>query len=273
MSEEITQVPWGKQMGTFARRYLQQLGRNKMIVFLTIGWPVLWYFMTMILFIDAPAGTDLGPMKAANGISFGLFGAFTVTVAVFAGEFARDLAGDRYRKLRSLPIAPTADLASRFVTGAALGSTSYLVTVVVAYVHGATFQSMTLETLAIIALTLVLFCLIAMALAMVLALVVTKPEHMTTIAVVTVLMAFFVTGYNGTSPGLIANFAEIVNYLPNSLATRMQIAAWVGTTNLEFMTPPEAPLSLQSASVLLGYAVVLLGVSTVIIDRVAYGRD
>lgn len=244
-----------------------------MIVFLTVAWPVLWYFLTIEFFVDLPPGTDLGPLKAVNGINYGLFGAFTVTVAIFAGAFARDLEGNRYRKLRSMPIAPTADLAGRFVAGAILGVASYLVTILVAYAHGATFGPLTVETVAILALTLGSFCLIAMALAMVLALVVTKPEQMTTIAIVTVLMAYFVTGFNGSSPEMLADGAEIVNYLPNSLATRMQIAYWVGTENLGTMTPPEAPDSIEYVGILLGYAIVLLTASIVIVRRIAYGRD
>ncbi len=261
------------QTRTFARRQLQQLRRNKMIVFLTVAWPVLWYFLTIEFFVDLPPGTDLGPMKAVNGINYGLFGAFTVTVAVFAGAFARDLEGNRYRKLRSMPIAPTADLAGRFVAGAVLGVASYLVTILVAYAHGGAFGPLTIETVAILALTLGSFCLIAMALAMMIALVVTKPEQMTTIAIVMALMAYFVTGFNGSSPEMLAEGAEMVNYLPNSLATRLQIAHWVGAENFGSMTPPEAPDSIEYVGILLGYATASLAVSIAVIRRIAYGGD
>lgn len=266
-------VSWNKQTRTFTRRHLQQLSRDKMILFLTVAWPVLWYFLTMEFFVDVPAGTDLGPLKAANGINYGLFGAFTVTVAVFAGEFARDLSSNRYRKLRTMPISPTADLTGRFVAGAALGVASYLVTIVAAYAHGGAFGTFDVETIAILSLTLLSFCLIAMALAMVLALAITKPEQMTTIAIVIVLMAYFVTGFNGTSPGMLADGAEIVNYLPNSLATRMQIGVWMGTADLDFMTPPEVPTSITHVGLLVGYSIVLLITSIAIVRRVAYGGD
>ncbi|GAB3042183.1 ABC transporter permease [Natronobiforma cellulositropha] len=242
-----------------------------MIVFLAVVWPVLWYFLTMEFFIDVPADADVGPIKAANGMNYGLFGAFTVTVAVFAGEFARDLDGERYRKFRTMPVSPSADLVGRFLAGFLLGVGSYLMTIGVAYAHGGSFGGLGVQTVAVIALTLALFCLIAMALAMGLAIVITKPEHMTTIAVVAVLMAFFVTGYNGTAPSLIAQNAEMVNYLPNSLATRMQIAVWAGAENVEFMTPPEAPVSASYAGILAGYAAVLSATSFAIIKQFGYG--
>ncbi len=268
-----TRVPWSVQTRAFALRHLQQLARDKMMLFLTVGWPVLWYFLTMNFFVEVPAGTDLGPLKAANGINYGLFGAFTVTVALFSGEFARDLERNRYRKLRTMPISPTADLAGRFASGTLLGIASYLVTVSVAYIDGAAFPTLDGTTGAVLALTLVSFCLIAMALSMVVALVITKPEQMTTIAIVIVLLAYFVTGFNGTSPGMLANSAEMVNYLPNSLATRMQIGYWMETAELAFMTPPEPPTSIKYVGLLVGYAGVLLTTSVLVMRRFAYGSE
>ena len=272
-------VSWTGQTRAVTRRHLQQLRRNRLLVALAVGWPVLWYFLTMAFFMEDPDPSRLGYVKAANGISYGLFGAFTVTVAVFAGEFARDLEGDRYRKLRAMPVSPTADLTGRFLAGLALGVGSYLVTILAAAAHGATFvvegmgATEILTVVVAIALTLALFCVIAMALAMLLALVITKPEHMTTIAVVVVLMAFFLTGFNGVVPGMIAEEPTFVNYLPNSLATRMQIAAWAGTDNVEFMTPPEAPLGVEYGALLVSYTVGLSALAVGIVRRFAYGGD
>lgn len=274
MSDVLTaRVPWVVQTKTFTRRHLKQLARNKMVLFITVAWPVLWYLLTMELFIEAPDENQLGYIKAANGMNYGLFGAFTVTVAVFAGEFARDLDGERYRKLRSMPISPTADLAGRLLAGASLGVASYVVTIVFAYSHGATFFVPDVPTIIIILLTLILFCLIAMSLAMVLALAIPKPEHMTTIAVIAVLMAFFLTGYNGTAPDLIAENPEFINYLPNSLATRMQITVWAGTENVDFMTPPDAPNSLSFVGILVAYSIGLLAISVAIIKKFAYKKN
>ncbi|WP_436343433.1 ABC transporter permease [Natronorubrum sp. FCH18a] len=268
-------VPWTGQARAFTRRHVQQLRRNKLIVFLAVGWPVAWYFLTMAFFIEGVPAGDLPYVKASQGITYGLFGAFTVTIAVFAGEFARDLEGDRYRKLRAMPVSPTADLAGRFAAGTALGGCSYLVTILAAAAHGGSFEVGQLHAIqfVILALSFVLFCTIAMALALLLALVITKPEHMTTISVVVVLMAFYLTGFNGTVPSLIGSDPAFVNYLPNSLATRMQIAAWAGTENVDFMTPPEAPVSLEYGTLLVGYAVGLCALAVAIVRRFAYGGE
>lgn len=83
---------------------------------------------------------QVGIIKASNAISFGLFGAFTVTVAVFAGAFAGDLESGRFRMFRSLPISPTADLVGRFLAGLVIAIPSFIVTIGMGYVHGATYS-------------------------------------------------------------------------------------------------------------------------------------
>ncbi|WP_254863877.1 ABC transporter permease [Halovivax gelatinilyticus] len=193
-------TPWTRQSWAFARRNIQQTLRNPVLVFLLVGWPILWYVLTVSLFVDDANG----PVKAAMGMTFGLFGAFTVTVTIFAGEFARDLDGDRYLKLRAMAVSPTADLAGRFGSGIVLGVASYVVTVAAALIHGATFVDLDARAIAIVAFTLLVFCLIAMTLALLLAIAIPKPEYMTTISVVLVLLAFYVTGQNGVVPHMIA---------------------------------------------------------------------
>lgn len=266
-------VPWRQQTQAFAKRHLQQLLRSKMILFLTIGWPILWYFLTMNFLVDVPPGTELGPFKAVTGLNYGLFGASTVTVALFAGGFARDIERNWYQKLRSMPVSPTADLAGRFATGTFVGILSYTVTVAVVYFDGGTFPMLDASTAVLLIATFVLFCLIMMAIAMVLALVVTKPEYMTTIAIVIVLLAYIITGFNGTTPGMLAESAEMVNYLPNSLVTRMQIGFWIGTANIDFMTPPVIPTSMEYLGLVVSYAAILLAAAVIIMKRSAYGSE
>ncbi|SDQ49329.1 ABC transporter permease [Natronobacterium texcoconense] len=269
LRRETGTVPWTRQAWAFARRHLQQLVRRKTIAALTIAWPICWYALTLVLFVDdADALT-----RAALGMTFGLFGAFTVTVAVFAGEFARDLETDRYRKLRAMPISPTADLAGRFTAGVAIGTGSYVATIVAAVATGARFEAITPTTIVVLVLTLVTFCLIAMALALLLAVAVPKPEYMTTIAVVTVLVAFYLTGQNGIVPHMIAGSPEIVNFAPNSLATRLQLVAWAGPENVGFMTPPDPPSLPEHVALLAGYGVGLVAVSVALVSRVAYGGE
>lgn len=260
---------WVRQSRAFGRRYLREVFRNRILLFLMVCWPILWYGLTLTLFIDEPAAF----VKTGMGITFGLFGAFTIVVAVFAGGFAQDVDRDRYQKLRTVPVMPTADLTGRLGAGIVIGFVSYAATLAFAFATGATFEGFDLWTVAVIGVTLFAFCCIAAVIALLLAIVITKPEYMTMIAVVTVLLAFYMTGQNGLVPTMIVGDASLVNIAPNSLATRLQIVAWVGADSAAFLTPPEAPAAAKYPLILMGYAAGLLALSVGIVRTTAYKGD
>lgn len=241
-----------------------------MVLFLAVGWPLAWYALTVVVFLP----DDAGPLSfGATAVSYALFGAFTVVVAVFAGAFADDLDGGRYRKFRSLPIAASADLAGRFLAGLVLASGSYVAVIGVAFATGARFEPR-ITAPGVLLLTLVAFCVVALALALVLGAVVSKPEYMTTIAVVLALIAYYITGFNGIQPGMIAEDAWFVNALPNSLTTRMQIYALFDADFADSgMIPPEFPVGIEYVALTAGYAVALFGGSIALVRRVAYGGE
>lgn len=263
---------WFEQVGAFAKRHLRVTVQNKIAVALLVGWPMLWFGLTLWLFVEDPEASAI----ASIGIGYGLFGALTATLAVFAGEFARDLQRDRYAKFRALPHAPSADLAGRFAAGTVVGSASYLVTLAAAYVAGGAFEGWLYPTVWVpILLTLIAFCLIATSLAILIGSVLPKPEYMTVLAVVVALAAFFLTGQNGMVPQMIVGDGQYVNWLPNSLATRLQIVAWVeaGGGNTVFLTPPDAPDLLRHGGLLLIQVLVLSGAAFAVVRSVAYGGE
>lgn len=246
-----------------------------MLVFLAAAWPLAWYFLTVTLFLpDDLSGNELALSKGSTAVSYALFGAFTVAVATFAAGFARDRDRGRYRLFRSLPIAPSADLAGRFVAGVAVAAVSYAVVLGVAYVEGARFAPRP-TALPAVAFGLLAFCLVALALSLSLAVAVPQPEYVTTIAVVLVLVAYYVTGFNGLQPVMIAEEATFVNYVPNSLTTRMQIHHlfdWSPDPE-SGLVPPEMPAGLEYVGVLAASAAASLIASLGLLRVVGYRRD
>ncbi|MEZ3118166.1 ABC transporter permease [Halobaculum sp. MBLA0147] len=263
---------WLGQAGAFARRHLRVTIRNKIAVALLIGYPVAWFVSTLWLFLDDPAAAAV----TALGVGFGLFGALTATLAVFAGAFARDLQRDRYAKFRALPHAPSADLAGRFAAGTVVGSTSYLVTLAAAAAAGGTFNGWASPAvLGLVSLTLLSFCLIATSLAILIGAALPKPEYMTVLSIVAALIAFYLTGQNGMVPWMIVGDGQYVNWLPNSLATRLQVVGWVEASGegTDFLTPPKAPSLVQHGGILIGEMVLLAGAAFGVVRSVAYGGD
>ncbi|MFC6951308.1 ABC transporter permease [Halorubellus litoreus] len=276
-------APWYRQTKSFARRSLRELARSKVALFWAILWPVFWYFLTMVLFISEPQGVPeaelaavMADTKATNAISFGLFGAFTVTLVSFAQNFTADLEEKRYRKLRSLPVYPSADLTGRFLAGFVLALASFWSVIAVGYVDGASFDLHSVLSVPVVLASLLLFCIVGMSTAVVLSAVVTKGEYLTVITNTTLLVLFFSTGFNGVQPAM-SPLADYVNLVPNSLAARLQVyhltdvhgsaAASAG------VTPPELPADPVYLVVLLGFAVALWGVAVLTMRRAVYGGD
>lgn len=274
MSTTHPSVPWHRQTAAFAERHLRGLRRSKLVLVLAVAWPLAWYFLTVVAFLpDDLSGYELALSKGATAISYALFGAFTVAVATFAAGFARDDDRGLYRLFRSLPIVPSADLAGRFLAGLAVATLSYGVTIVVAYAHGARFEPRP-TAIVVVPLTLVAFCLVALLLSLALGILVSEPEYVSTIAVVLVLVAYYVTGFNGIQPGMIAQDATFVNWVPNSLATRMQIYhLFDGDLSNSGMIPPEMPSGWGYVAATVASAVVAATASLGLLRVVGYRRD
>ncbi|WP_440990932.1 ABC transporter permease [Haloarchaeobius baliensis] len=277
-------VPWYRQTKSFARRSLRELARSRVALFWAILWPVFWYFLTMVVFISEPRGVPadqlaavMADIRATNAISFGLFGAFTVTLVAFAQNFTDDLEAKRYRKLRSLPIAPSADLTGRFLAGFVLALASFWTVVGVGYLDGASFALADgWLSVVVVLVSLLLFCIVGMSTAVVFSTVVEKGEYLTIVTNTTLLILFFSTGYNGIQAAM-SPMREYVNLVPNSLAARMQIYHLTDVRGQAAeqagLVSPALPGDPRFLALLLGFAVVLWCVAVLTMRRSVYGGD
>lgn len=265
---------WFRQAGAFAERFVRELSRSWIGLFWTFGFPVMWYLLTVHLGLTPGPGDRPGSYRAMLGISFGVFGAFTVTLVGFSGDLSGDIAAKRYRKFRSLPLRPSADLAGRFLAGLVLGLTAAMAMGIVAAIDGAMFAIPTVGGAAVTVAALTFFCLVGMVSGLGVSIVITDPRHATTVATGLLLAVFFATGYNGMVPSLFPLRSWWLNYLPNSLAARLIVlhlvpADWPAA-GLSPPTPPSAPVYLL---LLAGYAVGLAAIAIVLVRAVVYRSD
>ncbi|PSP79006.1 ABC transporter permease [Halobacteriales archaeon QS_1_68_20] len=273
------QVPAIQQIRTFMLRSLREMFRSKIALFWAIAWPIFWYGLTMAVFIGDLPQDVMAIVKATNAINFGMFGALTVGLVTFAENISSDLEEKRYRKLRSLPISPWADLTGRIFAGFAMAIVSFLALMVVGYLHGAAFQLRSLGSIPIVVLALFLYCVIGMAIAVIVVSVVNRGEYVTAITTTLLLILFFVTGYNGVQPGFVpADTRSIVNVLPNSLATRMEVYHLTELGQLDDiadsgLVPPELPGGPEHLLLLAGFAVALWGLSVAVMKYRIYDGE
>ena len=234
---------------------------------------MLWYVLTVHLGLGLPTDGAPGELRGVLGISFGVFGAFTVTLVGFAGDLSVDINAKRYRKFRSLPLSPTADLAGRFLAGYILGLTAAGGMLLVATVDGATYVIPPIGGLFLSFAALTFFCLIGMVAGLAVTIVVTDPRHASTVATGILLVVFFVTGYNGMAPSIFPLPAWWLNYLPNSLAARLLVHHLVPLDwTAAGLSPPAVPASPLFPVLLAGYAI-CLGLSAVFLVRTAIYRS
>lgn len=244
-------------------------------MFWSFAFPALWYFLTANMGVmPAVAAEHASVTKAILGISFGVFGAFTVALVGVAGDLATDLDEQRYRTFRSRPIAPSADLTGRFAAGATVGFAAWSVTVAVAALDGASYSVGTPVTLVIVPAGVGLFCLVGMVAGVVTAVLVTKPQHATTVGTGVLVVGFFVTGYNGTVPRVFPADPAWLNLIPNALTTRLLVHHLVDHAGESAgLVPPPVPASPAYVALLVAYGGLLYLGGIAVMRRTVYGTD
>lgn len=264
---------WLKRSRAYGNRTIIELVKSRIALFWSIIFPLFWYFATFYLFVEPQIPGDVLPeAKASNAVSFGMFGALTVSLTTFASALGSDISEKHYRKFRSLPGSPSADLLGRMAAGLVMATVSYVVIVAAGFVHGAELGIRSPLSLPIVAASLVLFCVIGMSVAVLVASVVPDPSHVTAITISLMMVLFFVTGFNGINPAFMPANPDLVNVIPNALATRLQL---FHLTTFEFtgaigLTPPSMPETGTGLAILFGSAVVSAGVALASLRRLVY---
>ncbi len=275
-------VAWARQTKAFALRNLRATLRTKATIVWGFCFPAFWYVLTSLVFLPSAdslgAGVALGEIKGATAVALGLFGVLTVTLVAFVGGLTRDIERKRYRKLRSLPVAPSADFAGRFLAGLAVAAVSYVVVLVVGYLDGARYALRDPTSVLVVVGSFVLFSLVGVSTAVLVVRLTSDTEVVVGIANAILLVTYFLTGYNGMAPGLLPERTQwIVNVAPNALAARLQV--WHLTD-----TPATAdagggvasvalPVGLEYVGLLVAWALVLGVAAAVVMDRGVYGGE
>lgn len=211
-----------RQARAFAQRYARELFRNKAVLFWSVAFPVAFYLLTITVFIDTSGipGDVLPYVKAGTAVSYGMFGAVIASLNSFGQQLAADFEADRYMQYRSLPLAPSADLAGRMVAGIALSAVAFLAVVVAAVATGAEFGIRSAVSVPLVLVAFITFTMVWMALAVAIAVLVEDTRYASIITISIALGSYFLTGFNGTNPNSFQGPVAVLNWLPNTAATR-----------------------------------------------------
>jgi ABC-2 type transport system permease protein len=266
---------WYGQARSFAERFARELFRNRTVLFWTIAFPVGFYILTITVFVDTgdiPA-QYLPEVKAGIAIGYGMFGAIIASLNAFGQQLAADFEAGRYVQYRSLPLSPTADLAGRMIAGLALSLVAFGATLVAAVATGAEFALSSPVSIPVIAVALVTFAAFWMVASVLVSVVVREARYASIITVSIALVAYFLTGYNGTDPSVYAGPQAALNLMPHTLATRLVTDHAVQYGDTSALTPPAIPDATFGIAVLVLYAVGALIVGSLVMRHVVYRKE
>lgn len=263
--------PIRRQVRAFALRAIRRFVGNRSTLFWAIGAPVAYYLFFGVYV--STGGDNPGAIRAGMAPAFGIFGALAATMMTFSGNLGADLRAKRYRKLRSLPISPGADLAGRFLAGLLFGFLAFAAVMLVGLFTGATIRIPGPVPALAVLVSVFLLCLFGLSLGVLSAAIVQNGQRLQIVGNGGLLVLFFGTGYNGINPDILPEIVvPVVNFLPNSLATRITVATLSppAASSQSSLVPPAVPTGLFAYVLLIGYAVVLSGLAALAMDRYIY---
>lgn len=265
---------WLRQARAFAERYGRELFRNKAVLFWSVAFPVAFYLLTITVFVDTSTIPEsvLPYVKAGTAVSYGMFGAVIASLNSFGQQLAADFEAERYMQYRSLPLAPSADLAGRMAAGTVLSIVAFAAVVAVALVTGAEFGLRGPVSVPLVVVAVVSFALVWMTLAVLVATLVKDTRYASIITISIALGSYFLTGYNGTDPSAFQGPDTLLTWLPNTAATRLvshhlvvpptDLAGQAGTLSV-----PDAVFGFAQLTV---YGVLAAGLGVLLMRRVVY---
>lgn len=267
---------WIRQVWAFLDRNLREMRRSVAVLFWSMGFPAGFYLLTITVFLSTdqiPVET-LPTVKATIAIGYGMFGATIVCLSAFSQQLVTDLEQKRYAQFRSLPIRPSADFVGRLAAGELFGIVAFGFVLAVSVATGAEYSLRGFASVPVLLVTLVLANLFWLVLALGIATLVRDVRYANIISMSVAMVGYFLTGYNGTSPGMFTGDPKLLNLLPNTLAARITLYQLLDITdwNAARLAPPAMPSDPTYLLLLAGYGIVVFAVGLVVTNRVLYQR-
>lgn len=239
------------------------------MLFWVFGFPSIMYLLSVEL---GPATT--GPLeRAAMAIGIGMLGAMFVCLFVFSEQLVTDVEDQRYAVYRALPIWPSADLVGRMVSVLLLAFGAFGTTLLVGALTGASFGLQGVSSVPIVVVAGALSFVLWMVVAIPIVAVTGDERYAGFITTGIAVGAFMLTGYNGVLPELFPFEEWLLNYLPNTLPTRLVAYHLIDVDRAAIgLSQTTLPTDIGYLGLLFVYAVVCLGFGSAVLHRSLYKR-
>lgn len=257
---------WFEQTWAFTARTIITLRNNYVMVLLAVGFPPLFYLMTA-----ASASLEPG-IRVANAVTWGMFGALFAAMYVFGNQLATDVEDQRYVTYRSMPIYPSAEFVGRIVGGLLIATLAMLAGLAAGLVDGASIRPRGPSSVLVVPLAFALVCTLFMMVALPVVILLEDESYVDSTTSLVAILFFFVTGQNGMVAGTAWIDTHWLNYIPNSLGTRLVAShfvpadQWAGAG----LTPPSMPEGVTFLALVAVYGLFALVVGFAFFRTVLY---
>jgi ABC-2 type transport system permease protein len=181
------------QVMATALRIMKELMREKVTIFWTIAFPVLWLCMYSVIFLNGVPAEIKGTVMGATVISMAVYGLMVAGSVDLPGNIATDRASGVLAKLRSMPVKPRSDFAGRLIAFTAFGMIAVSVVAVIGHFLGAQVPLTVAGAAGAVAFFGLAF-MAASGIGMVIASLVLKESSATMTGIVLTLVGGFVSG-------------------------------------------------------------------------------
>ncbi|WP_226480822.1 ABC transporter permease [Natrinema amylolyticum] len=260
---------WLEQAGAFTRRSLQEARNSRLMLAWVIAFPAIMYLLRAIQGTSGSAASD-----ATVSIGIGILGSMFVCLFVFGNQLATDLEDRRYEAYRSMPISSSADLIGRMAAGFVLAAGAFAATIVAGLATGASYGLRGPESVPIVLAAGVLTCLFWMVAAIPFVVVAGNKRIASMATTLVAVMTFVLTGLNGAVPAQSVIDGPVLNYLPNTLPTRLLVSHLVPAESWTELgvAPPAMPTDPTFIALLGGYAALAVLAGTLLVNRTLYDQ-
>ncbi|SEQ94087.1 ABC transporter permease [Natrinema salaciae] len=260
---------WLEQAEAFTRRSLQEVRNSRLMLAWVIAFPAIMYLLQTTQEASGSAVSD-----AIVSIGIGILGSMFVCLFVFGNQLATDLEDRRYVVYRSMPISPLADLTGRMAAGLVLAASAFTVTIVAGLATGASYGLRGPESVPIVLAAGVLTCLFWMVVAIPFVVAAGNKRIASMATTLVAVTAFILTGLNGAVPSQSVIDGPALNYLPNTLPTRLLVYHLVPAENWTELgvAPPGMPTGPAFLALLAAYAVLSTVAGTMLVNRTLYDQ-
>uniref|UniRef100_A0A7D6GRT6 ABC transporter permease n=1 Tax=Natrinema zhouii TaxID=1710539 RepID=A0A7D6GRT6_9EURY len=241
------------------------------------GIMLLWVltFPAIMYLLQATQGVETSAVADASvSIGTGVLGSMFVCLYLFGNQLATDLEDRRYVAYRSMPISPSAELTGRMAAGLVLAAGAFTATLVAGLATGASYGLRGPESVPIALAAGALTCLFWMVVAIPLVVVAGNERVASMTTTLVAVGAFVLTGLNGTVPAQSPIDGPVLNYLPNTLPTRLLVYHLVPAENWTGLgvAPPAMPTEPAFLALLAAYAVLATVAGTMLVNRMLYDQ-